>query len=130
MASPEPPSVTEIIDVHRRIVEEYDTYRGTRHPNPEAVLENIVSNAAAAESPAYAAAELFDGIIRTHVFEDGNKRTATVVSVSTFDGLVSIPQSRLRSSPWRNTAHGSKSTPLPASSKRTNWTTRNCADPR
>lgn len=81
MASPKPPSVTEIMDVHRRIVEEYDTYRGTRHPNPEAVLANIVDKAAKAESPTHAAAELFDGIIRTHVFEDGNKRTATVVAV-------------------------------------------------
>jgi hypothetical protein len=75
------PSTADIIDVHERIVEEYDlTHTGTRTAAPQLTLrENVLERADQYDGVFSRAAGLFRHTVTEHVFEDENKRTAWII---------------------------------------------------
>lgn len=81
MSETELPSVEDIQAVHEDIVERWDLdHTGTRRALPDRTLRSVLDTAAAKTDPYVRAATLLRKLASAHVFEDGNKRTAWVVS--------------------------------------------------
>ena len=75
------PIVEDIYGNHDDIVEEYDlVHDSTGAHFPDRKLQAVIDDARETGSDYEAAASLLQGLIRRHVFEDGNKRTAWVTS--------------------------------------------------
>lgn len=75
------PSIDEILATHEEIEEAYDLkYRGIRVAAPRGTLRDILSGAREYDDIYLRAAHLLRKLITSHIFEDGNKRTAWVVT--------------------------------------------------
>lgn len=75
------PSPSQILATHEEIEEDYDLkYRGIRIATPTITLREIIGDADDYETIWQRAAHLLRKLITEHIFEDGNKRTAWVVT--------------------------------------------------
>ena len=75
------PSADDILDAHEEIEEAYDMkYRGIRVAAPRTTLREILDGAREYDDLYLRAAHLLRKLITSHIFEDGNKRTAWVVT--------------------------------------------------
>lgn len=75
------PTPDDILQIHEDIEEAYDmTHTGTRAYLPEQKLQNVVDEAQEQEDTYERGAVLLRDLITTHVFKDGNKRTAWVTT--------------------------------------------------
>lgn len=75
------PSIDEILATHEEIEEAYDMkHRGIRVAAPRSTLREIRSEAREYDDIYLRAAHLLRKLITSHIFEDGNKRTAWVVT--------------------------------------------------
>jgi death-on-curing protein len=83
MADLDLPTVDDIYAVHDAVVEQWNlTHTGTRTVLPDQTLESILDDARECDDPYVSAATLLRTLATSHVFEDGNKRTAWVVAKS------------------------------------------------
>jgi len=81
MTDDELPTPESVLNTHEIIEEVYDMkYRGVRVAAPKLNLREILAEAARYEDVYLRAAYLLRKLITAHLFEDGNKRTAWVVT--------------------------------------------------
>lgn len=81
MSDLDPPTPEQIIAAHDEIEREYElAYTGTCVAAPKLKLRRIVTEAADQDDLYASAACLLRDLITAHVFEDGNKRTAWMVT--------------------------------------------------
>lgn len=75
------PSAREILNTHQEIEEAYDMkYRGTRTVAPRLKFSRILEEVDEHSGLWMRAAALLRKVLTAHLFEDGNKRTAWVVT--------------------------------------------------
>lgn len=89
------PTPEEILATHEEIEEAYDmAYTGTRAPASEATLKGILQDADDLDDIYTRAAFLLRKLITSHIFEDGNKRTAWITVREYLDGHGETPAER------------------------------------
>lgn len=74
--------VDQIYDLHNEVCDQFDLdHPGVKSQFPNIQLGKAVDDAFRETNPYAEAAALLKNIIDCHVFEDGNKRTATLVAI-------------------------------------------------
>lgn len=87
------PAPEQIIEAHERVVSRYDlTHTGARVASPRLSFERILRDVDDYEGNYHRAAALLQKIITAHYFEDGNKRTAWVMTRTYLESYGYIPE--------------------------------------
>ena len=86
------PTPEQIIEAHERVVSRYDlTHTGARVASPRLSFERTLRDVDNYEGTYCRAAALLQKIITAHYFEDGNKRTAWVMTRSYLESYEYAP---------------------------------------
>lgn len=89
------PTVEEVYAIHEEIEESYDLkFTGTRAYFPDDKIRGVLEDAQEADSVFEQAAILMKRLAHIHVFEDGNKRTAWLTTITYLDRHDFEPASR------------------------------------